>query len=154
MLQGDWTEALKRYNQALTYHEQELRSTRTWGLALTLARLGVLLVKLGALDEARQKLKLSLARAVSYVNPDLKALPLAGIADWLLAKRENRKAVELAACVASKPTTWNEVKEQARAILVEAKKGFSPEQARYWQEKGEMMQIDEACKRYEGQDGF
>ncbi len=154
MTQGDWTEALKRYNQALTYHEQELRSNRNWGLALILARLGVLLVKLGSLDEARQKLKLSLERAVSCVNPDLKALPLAGIADWLLAKRENRKAVELAACVASKATTWNEVKEQARAILLAAKKGFSPEQARYLQERGEKMSIDDACRRYEGEEGF
>jgi predicted ATPase/DNA-binding SARP family transcriptional activator len=146
--QRNWQEARKQYVEALNFHEKEQRSNRNWGLALTHARLGSVLIQLGELDAAKQHLRASLALAVIWTNPDLKSLPLTGIAEWLLANGQYEKALELAACVASKPTTWNEVKKQAGVVLAEAKTALPSEQAERWVESGRKIQIDEACTKY------
>jgi predicted ATPase/DNA-binding SARP family transcriptional activator len=142
MMKGDWVEACDQYQQALRYHEREQRSNRSWGLALTHARLGMALVQLGAFDEAKQHLKVSLSLAVGFVNPDLKALPLTGIASLMAATGFPARAVELAACVARQPTTWNEVKAQARGILEAARQALPADEVRISQERGEGLEID------------
>ncbi len=153
-MQSNWPEAQKEYREALTYHTEEQRSNRSWGLALTHSRLGTALVHTGELDEAREHLRVSLALAIQWTNPDLKALPLTGIAEWLSVGGQKEKALELAACVASKPTTWNEVKQEARAIIIEAEAALPADQANIWEASGEKMAIDEACKKYGGEDSF
>jgi tetratricopeptide (TPR) repeat protein len=153
-MQGDWEQAKKQYLEALMYHEKEERGNRGWGLALTNARMGIALVETRQLEDARQYLKTSLAQAVSWKFPDLKALPLAGIARWLAVNGLTQRAVELAACVASKPTTWNEIKYQARTVLEGAKITLLADESRRWEETGAKMKIDEACDKYGDKGGF
>jgi len=148
MLQGNWVEARHQYQQALVYHEREQRGNRTWGLALTHARLGMVLVQLGAFDDAKQHLKVALSLAVNWVNPDLKALPLTGIASLLAAQGFPARAIELAACVARQPTTWNEVKHQARGILEAARQALPADEAQRSQERGEGLEIDTLSRQY------
>ena len=148
LINGDLETAHQEYLQALGYHEREQRGNREWGLALIHSRLGILLIKLGKLDDARHHLQTALDLAVGRTNPDLKALPLAGIARWLLVNGSAKEAIELTSCVASKPTTWNEIKSQVQAVLEEARQSVPDEVALQWVEKGEKMTIDEACKMY------
>jgi predicted ATPase/DNA-binding SARP family transcriptional activator/tetratricopeptide (TPR) repeat protein len=154
MMQGNFEEARKKYQEALKFHEKEQRGNREWGLALTHARLGTILVVLGKLEAAKSHLKTSLEEATNWINPDLKALPLLGIAHWLVASGFTEKAIELAACVACKPTTWNEIKQQAHALLLEMNGKITQKEAAKWEKRGEEMTIDEACKRYGGKEGF
>lgn len=54
---------------------------------------------------------------------------------------------EAATCVATKPTTWNEIKEQAHKIVEKARLGLPAEETRRWEQMGEKMSIDEACTK-------
>ncbi len=150
MMEGDLEGARDEYGQALEYHQQEQRGNRPWGLALTHARLGNVLVKMGAFDQARQHLNSSLSFAIQWHNPDIKSLPLAGIAGLLLATGLAGEAIEVAACVLSKPTTWNEVKKQAGEIIEAGRTGLSEEEAQLCQQRGEKLELDELCERYAG----
>jgi tetratricopeptide (TPR) repeat protein len=145
LARGQVKAAMEKYQQALVYHEQQQRGHREWGLALVMS---------GRLGEARWHLKESLAKAMRWISPDLKALPLLRIAVWLDASNEKAKTVEIAACVASKPTTWNEVKEQAGKLLAQAAQGISDEGARLREKRGEELTIDKACQRYGRKPGF
>jgi tetratricopeptide (TPR) repeat protein len=148
MMEGNLEGARVKYEQALGFHRQELRGNRPWGLALTHARLGAVLVKLGAFNEAKPHFRSSLSYAIQWHNPDIKTLPLIGIAGLLVATGHPGEALEVAACVASKPTTWNEVKKQAGEIMAAARQGLSTEEARLCQETGEGLELDELCQRY------
>jgi tetratricopeptide (TPR) repeat protein len=148
MMEGDLEGARVKYEQALGFHMQELRGNRPWGLALTHARLGTVLVKLKAYNKAKQHFRDSLTFAIQWHNPDIKTLPLIGIAGLLLATGLPGEALEVAACVASKPTTWNEVKKQASVIMAAARQGLSTEEAQLCQERGEGLEIDALCERY------
>ncbi len=153
-MQKNWPKAHKEYSEALEYHKKEQRSNREWGLALTNSRLGLVLLNMGKMEDARMHIKASLSQAMSWTNPDLKSLPLVGIAAWLSSNGAKTQAIELAACVASKPTTWNEVKQQAQSILETAMAGLPKGEAARWKASGEKMEINEACNRYQGEDGF
>jgi predicted ATPase/DNA-binding SARP family transcriptional activator len=153
-MQGDWEKARQAYQEAMSYHEKEMRGNREWGLALTNARMGTALMHLGQLDEAKQYLKTSLVLAVGWKNPDLKAVPLVAIAGWLAESGSLEKAVELATCVVTKATTWNEVKQQAGEILEGAKRGLPADSVIDWVRKGEKMSIDAACKLYMEENSF
>jgi len=148
MMQGDWEGARQKYLQALAVQEKEQRSLRNWGLAFYHARLGTVLVQLGDFDEARQHMRTSLSLAQQWVHPDVKALPLTGIASLLAATGFPMQAIEVAACVAAQPTTWNEVKQQARAILEAAKGEISPDEAQFAQARGKEMNIDDVIRLY------
>jgi predicted ATPase/DNA-binding SARP family transcriptional activator len=148
MIQANWETARQSYLQALAMQEKEQRSFRTWGLAFYHARLGMVLVQLAAFDEARQHLRTSLSLAEQWVHPDMKSLPLTGVASLLAATGFPAQAIEVAACVISQPTTWNEVKHQARAILGRAKGALSPDEAQLAQQRGESLCIDELNRLY------
>ncbi len=148
MMQGNWEAARQSYLQALAMQEKEQRGFRTWGLAFYHARLGMVLVQLGAFGEARQHLKTGLSLAEGWVHPDMKALPLTGVASLLVATGFPAQAIEIAACVAIQPTTWNEVKKQARAILEAAQGAVSLDEGRIAQQRGEALSIDELNRIY------
>jgi len=148
MLQEDWEEARQWYQQALAVQEKEQRSLRTWGLAFYNARLGTVLVRLGIFSEAKRHLRASLSNAETWIFPDLKALPLAGIASLLAATGFPAQAIEAAACVASQPTTWNEVRKQAQAIIAAVKGSLSSDEAQLAQARGEEMNIDDLGRLY------
>ena len=147
-MQGQWEEARQRYQQALALQEQEQRSLRNWGLAFYHARLGMVLVQSGAFGEAEQHLKAAVSLAEKWVHPDMKALPMVGIASLLAATGFPAQATEVAACVASQPTTWNEVKEQAWAILEMARGAMPEDEAEQARQRGEAWQLDALCRRY------
>lgn len=148
MMRGDLQQARKQYEQALVFQEREHRVFRIWGLVILHARLGDVLVQLGGFDEARRHLRTSLSQARNWHNADIKALPLVGVARLLTASGSARQAVEVAACIASKPTTWNETKKQAQAIVEQAKEKVPPEVALLCKERGEKMEIDTILIHY------
>jgi predicted ATPase/DNA-binding SARP family transcriptional activator len=148
LLRGEWVEARHQYEKALVFHEKEQRSIRPWGLALVHARLGTLLVQLGDLTEARRHLKISLSLAEESANPQLKALALVGVARLLTATGFPAQAIEIAACVARQPTTWNEVKKQAAVIQESARQILASDEAQRAQERGEGLGMDHLSRQY------
>ena len=110
--------------------------------------MAVALVHLGDFAEARQHLKASLSLAEILAHPDLIALPLIGISSLLAATGSPEQAIEIAACVASQPTTWNEVKKQSRMILEAVMQTVPAEEALLWKQRGEAMEIDKLGKHY------
>ena len=148
MSQGDWMEAQRQYAQALVFHEKEQRRNRAWGLALIHARLGSVSVQRSAFNEAEQHFKASIIQAELWRDSDMKALPLVGIANLLFVKGFPAQALEIAACVASQPTTWNEVKQQARAILEAARQALPSEEAQLAQERGARLDINALTRQY------
>jgi hypothetical protein len=110
--------------------------------------LGTALIQLGATGEAEQHLRTSLVLAQELAHPDIKALPLIGIAHLLAATGHPGEAIDITACVVRQPTTWNEVKLQASRIMESARDALSPEEALRWQERGEGLNIDELSRAY------
>ena len=145
---GDWEEACRQYRRALEFHETEQRFHRFWGLALTEARLGSALVHLGIFDQAKQHLKTSCRLAEDLVHPDIKALPLLGIAELLTASGAWGRAIEMAACVAIQPTTWNEVKKQAAIMVRNASMNVPDKEVKIYIDRGEKLEIGPLCKEW------
>jgi predicted ATPase/DNA-binding SARP family transcriptional activator len=142
MMKGDLEEARAEYERALVFHDKEQRVYRTWGLVVVHARLGNMLTQRGAFDKARQHLRTSLAMAKGWHNPDIKALPLTGLASLLITTGLPARALKIAACVASKPTTWNEVKKQAWVIAERARRTLPTDEAGQCEKRGEGMEIE------------
>ncbi|NJD59393.1 MAG: tetratricopeptide repeat protein, partial [Anaerolineae bacterium] len=117
IMRQDWSEARLRFIKALEYQEQELRPFRGWGLIYFHSRLSTALVRLGDHQAAAQQLNEALKLVNSWPYPDMMAMILAGIAEYLAAGGEATQAIEIATCVMEQPTTWNEVKNQARLPL-------------------------------------
>jgi DNA-binding SARP family transcriptional activator/predicted ATPase len=147
ILQGNWLEARRQYEQALVFLEKD-QTGKIWGLTFFHARLGVTLIQLGSFSEAKQHLKTSISLAEILAHPDLKAVPLTGIASLLAATGIPEQAIEIAACVAYQSTTWNEVKKQAGIILEAAMQTLPADDARFWKEHGEGMEIDKLSRHY------
>ncbi len=141
-MSGDWEQARHHYEQALEFHEREQRFHRFWGLALTHARLATALVHLGNFELAKQHLKISCRLAEDLVHPDVKALPLLGIAELLARRGRRGEAVALAACVAQQATTWNEVKGQARGFIEILKGEIPADEVKGHIEQGENMDFE------------
>jgi hypothetical protein len=57
------------------------------------------------------------------------------------------RAIEVAACVESQPTTWNEVKQEASEILDEARKVVSTEEAQKGERLGAEMDMEALRKQ-------
>ena len=148
LMVGNWEEARSEFQEALTNHEKEQRNLKNWGQAYYHARLGIALVHLGAFGEAKLHLKTSLSRAEDWAHPDMNALPLTGIATLLANNGYSAEAIEIAACVINKPTTWHEVKQQASIILEMARQTLPPDDAMRAQEQGESLDIAQISKRY------
>jgi len=81
-------------------------------------------------------------------NLDIKALPLIGIASLMAASGYAEKAIEASACVASKSTTWNEAKKQAREILKKARSALPADKAQLYEKQGEETEINTLLRRY------
>jgi predicted ATPase/DNA-binding SARP family transcriptional activator len=143
---GDWQEACRQYQQALEFHETEQRYHRFWGLALTHARLATAQVHMGNYEQARQHLTASCQLAEDLVHPDVKALPLMGIAELLAATGRPGKAIQIASCVAYQLTTWNEVKEQASRLVERAASAMPADEAKVCISQGKRLDIDQLCK--------
>lgn len=148
MMQGDWEKARDEFQAALLSHEKEQRYSRNWGLIYYHARLGTALVHLGRFGEAKQQFNTSLSLAEKWHFQDIKALPLIGIASLHAATGHPSQAIEIAACVANQPTTWNEVKKQANKILEDARVGLPPEEAYQCLEQGKGLEIDQLSRQY------
>jgi predicted ATPase/DNA-binding SARP family transcriptional activator/tetratricopeptide (TPR) repeat protein len=148
LMLGNWAEAKREFEEALRYQEREQRKFRNWGLTYYHAKLGIALVNLGEFNDARQHLKTSLSLVNTWPYPDLRALPLIGIASLLTATGHPDQAIEITACVVRQPTTWNEVKGQASKIMEAARQALPPNEAMRWQERGEGIRIDELSKEY------
>lgn len=144
---GNWEEARSRFQEALVFHEKEQRPNSLWGLIYYHARLGTVLVHLRAFNEAKMHLKISLTQAEHWPFLDIKALPLTGIAFLMAASGFPAQAIEMAACVISKPTTWNETKNQAGMILEMASKEVSAEEARLFMARGEAIEINALIRK-------
>jgi tetratricopeptide (TPR) repeat protein len=147
-LQGDWVEARHQYQAALDVHKNLQPGRSTWGLIFYHARLGSLLVRMEDFNQARQHLKTSLSYAEQRGYPDMKALPLLGIASLLSATGSPAQAIEIAACVASQPTTWNEEKHKAWTILEAARRTLPADEAQRAQEQGAGAGIDALTRQY------
>jgi predicted ATPase/DNA-binding SARP family transcriptional activator len=145
---GDWEEATRQYRRALEFHETEQRLHRFWGLALTEARLGSALVQLGAGGEARRYFRKSLQLADELADRDLMALPLLGIAEMLAASGAPGRAIELAACVAFQPTTWNEVRKQAKLVVDKVSGDVPADEVKNCIVQGEGQEIHQLCKMW------
>jgi tetratricopeptide (TPR) repeat protein len=141
-MQGNWEEAREQFGEALEFHERVQRVNSPWGYIYYHSRLGSILLHLGKLDEAGEQIKSSLAYTEKWPFLDIKAVALIGAASFLAASGKPVQAIEVAACVASKPTTWNEVKLEADMILEERRQEVSDEVAQKAQERGEEMDIE------------
>jgi predicted ATPase/DNA-binding SARP family transcriptional activator len=128
-MQRQWDEARKEFEQALEYHHKVQRSNIPWGLIYYHSRLGNAWQHKGELERARQHIKLSLDNTEKWPFLDIKAVALVGTASLLEAMGKANRAIEVAACVESQPTTWNEVKQEASEILEEARRVVSAEEA-------------------------
>ena len=148
MQQEDWEAARQWYQQALAVQEKEQRSLRSWGLAFYQARLGMALVRLGDFGEAKQHLRTALVMAEQWVYPDMKALPMTGIASMLAASGLPAQAIEVAACVISQPTTWNEVRGQAQLVIEVAQGELPAADVQRARQRGKAASIDELCRVY------
>jgi tetratricopeptide (TPR) repeat protein len=143
MMLGRWEDARREFELALEAHRGEQRALRNWGQIYYHARLGSIMVSLNKISEAKEQLNTSLTIAKSWPYPDVKALPLIGLASLLAAIGNTTEAVEIAACVASRTTTWNEVKGHAHAIIEAAKKVLLDEEIMEAQKRGEGFEIDQ-----------
>ena len=148
MLQSNWTEAQHQFQQALVLLEKEQRSGKAWGLACIHARIAVAFVHLGDFAEAKRHLKTSLSLAEVLAHPDLIALPLIGVSSLLAATGISEPAIEIAACIASQPTTWNEVKKQAGNILEAMMQSVPAQEGQLWMQRGEGLDLHTISKHY------
>ncbi len=144
----DWSEAKARYTKALEYQEQELRPFRGWGLIYFHTRLSTALVRLGDLQAAVQNLKEALRLVNSWPYPDMMALILAGIAEYLAASGKAAQAIEIATCVMGQPTTWNEVKNQARGLFEKETGSVTQGELQEAQRRGSTAQPDQIIQHY------
>jgi predicted ATPase/DNA-binding SARP family transcriptional activator len=144
---GRWDEARIEFEQALEFHHKVQRSNTPWGLIYYHSRLGDAWLHLGELEKARQQIKLSLDNTEKWPFLDIKAVALVGTASLLEALGEPIQAIKVAACVKSRPTTWNEVKQEAGVILEGARKAVSPEQARDAERLGVEMDMEALRKQ-------
>lgn len=144
----DWDEALRQFNLALEFHERELRSIKGWGQIYAQALLGMTLIRLERFGEAQENLKaaLNLAQKRDYYN--LKALPLVGFASLLLADGQPARALEMAVCIASHPTTWNEVKQQAREIQAQAASQLPEAEASQACQRGDAQRLEGLVQQF------
>jgi tetratricopeptide (TPR) repeat protein len=148
MMHQDWNEAKIRFTNALEYQEQELRPFRSWGLIYFHTRLSTALVKLGDGEAAALQLKEALKLVNSWPYPDMMAMILAGIAEYLAASGEAAQAIEIATCVMEQPTSWNEVKNQTR-LLVDKISGSLPQgELQEAQQRGTTEQPNQLIQRY------
>ncbi len=145
---GDLAEALRMYRESLECIEREQRSFRVWGLIYAHTLIGGVLVQLGALDDARRHLYKALQCAQEWVRPDMKALALTGVAALLAAQGEPQAAAEIIACIDHQTVTWNETRQQARALLADLLPMLPPETARRAQARGREMDIDDLVRAY------
>ncbi len=148
MMLGRWEEARHEFEQAMEFHRGEQRAFRIWGQIYYHARLGTIMVALNKISEAKEQLNTSLTIAKSWRYPDIRAIPLIGVASLLAAIGNPTEAVEIAACVASRPTTWNEVKGHARAIIEAAQKVLPPGEIVDAQKRGEGFEVDQLIQMF------
>jgi tetratricopeptide (TPR) repeat protein len=148
LMQGDWAKARSEFEQALEVHQGEQRQFRTWGLIYYHTRLAMAAARLGDTDTAREHTQAALSLVNSWPYPDMKAFLLMGIASLLAAQGSPGEAIEVAACIIHQPTTWNEVKENARQIIDEARTMLADGEVEASIERGENLRLDEMIERY------
>jgi hypothetical protein len=71
-----------------------------------------------------------------------------GIAELLAASGAPGRAIEIAACVAHQPTTWNEVKKQAALVVKKASGEMPAEEVQACIERGERLEIGQLVKAW------
>ncbi len=148
LMLGNWAEARLEFEEALQHQEKEQRHIRVWGLIYYHVKLGIALVNLREFEAAREQLKATLSLGNSWPYPDMKAMPLTGIAIFLAATGKPGEAIKVAACVAKHPTTWNELKEQAKRIMQSAWEEVPVDEALRCKERGEGVSTDAMCRKY------
>jgi predicted ATPase len=146
-MQGRWDEARKEFEQALEFHHKVQRGNTPWGLIYYHSRLGNVWLHLGELEKAKHQIKLSLDNTEKWPFLDIKAVALVGAASLLAAMGRTTRAIEVAACVESQPTTWNEVKQEAGEVLEEARKAVSTEEAQKAEQLGVEMDMEALRKQ-------
>jgi hypothetical protein len=117
-------------------------------LILYHTRLSTAHVRLGELSEAAQHLKSALSLINSWPYPDIRAVLLMVIAEYLSAAGRPIEAVECAACVMSQPTTWNEVKGQAGVLIEQLVKDLPEAERSGTLERGKTLLPDQLIQSY------
>jgi DNA-binding SARP family transcriptional activator/predicted ATPase/Tfp pilus assembly protein PilF len=142
------------FEEAKSYYEKslalfaELDNDRQ--TAIVWRDLGVVLLRLGDLPAARRYLRQSLELAwQQQIVPDV-LYALSGWAHWYEQQGERADAVQLLTAVAQHPLTWQQEKEEAKALLASLSAALSPLQLAASQEKGREMSLDDAVRRLLG----
>jgi predicted ATPase/DNA-binding SARP family transcriptional activator len=146
-MREDWEIAREHFEKALEYHGKVQQSNSPWGYIYYHSRLGSVLLELGEHEKATAQIKLSLDNTEKWPFLDVKAVAVVGTAGLLKVLGKLTRAIEVAACVESKATTWNEVKQEASEILKEARQGVSEQEAQEAQQRGVEMDIEELRKQ-------
>ena len=141
-MRKDWERAREQFINALEYHGKVQQSNSPWGYIYYHSRLGSILLELGEHKKAIEQIRLSLEYTEKWPFLDVKAVAVLGTASLLKALGKPTRAIEVAACVKSKATTWNEVKQEAEEILKEARQGVPAKEAQEAQQRGEAMDVE------------
>jgi tetratricopeptide (TPR) repeat protein len=148
IMMGDWEAAKSEFLQALGFQEREQRNLTTWALIYYHSKLGYCLAKSGAYNEAKMQLREAISLTETWHWPDIISLPMLGMAALLAETGSPAEAIEIASCIASKRTTWNEVKKQAQLVASEASHSIPEEQTVQAKERGESLDIHQLVRSY------
>ena len=108
-----------QYMEAMA-HFLEMRkftSDHLWSDSLALMCLGRTTVFLDEWKNAAQYLAEGIALADRIGHMDIKLIGVLGLAELAMQKKDYTKAIRLATLVVRDPRTWNEVREDARAVI-------------------------------------
>jgi hypothetical protein len=136
---GRCVEALARYEAYLSRAAQD---NHLWSIAHAHAKLGLAHAGLDDVASARRETQAALAIMRDWQENDLALLALLAESLCLAHEGQAARAIELAAFIAHHPVSWNETKQQARAILETATRGLPAPEAQAAIERGQALNLE------------
>lgn len=144
---GDIARQNAKYSDALAYYREYMNFARQenhlWSMAQARAKLALAHAYLGRLEQSRQELKIALTEMRHWGKDDLTLQTL--LAEPVCLIREGRweEAIELSAFILNHPVSWNETKQQAKAMLDEAGTRVEAKTLKKAKEQGKNIKIED-----------
>jgi predicted ATPase/DNA-binding SARP family transcriptional activator len=140
MHQGRYADALAHYHSYLSWCRQE---NHLWSLAHGRGKVALALARLEDREQARAEMRAALAETRDLVERDLSLQAMLAEPVCLMQAGQHERAAELAAFIAHHPVSWNETKQQARAMLVDASSHLPAETAAAAIERGRSRLLED-----------
>jgi predicted ATPase/DNA-binding SARP family transcriptional activator len=134
-----YAEALERYEQYLQY---AMLDNHAWSTAQARTKRALALAYLEDHKQARLEIYNVLTEIRDWGEDELMLHALLVELVCLIQEGQNEQAVEFAVLIGSHPVTWNEIRQQAQAILESAARGLPEEATQVAIQNGKALSLD------------